>query len=86
MARATSDSTVSGHELKELVARWQELEVGVDYPVINNFCKYCQSTQLVFVVKLVAVPGALAGMQVKASGQAWPYLRCTGCGHESKGK
>ncbi|MFI0265608.1 hypothetical protein [Streptomyces luteogriseus] len=73
-------------ELGDLAAHWDELEIGVEYPVASNHCRYCQSTDLVLVVKLEAMPGSLAGVQVKTSARKWPYLRCKGCGHESRGQ
>jgi len=72
--------------LESLASRWVELEIGREYPVAENFCNDCGGRELVFVVKLEATDGALAGAQVKTSARAWPYLRCTGCGRESKGK
>lgn len=72
--------------LESLLAQLSELEVGVEYPVSGNFCRYCNSTNLVFLLKLEAVEGSLAGMQLKTSARSWPFLRCKGCGHESKGK
>lgn len=72
--------------LAERAQGWVELEPGQEYPVEGNFCVDCKSTDLVFVVKLEAVPGALAGMQLKTAARSWPYLRCRGCGRESKGR
>ena len=72
--------------LDDLVAHMAALEPGVEYKVADNHCRYCQSTELVLVMKLKAVEGSLAGVQVKTSARAWPYLHCKGCGHESKGE
>lgn len=72
--------------LAELTRGWTELEPGQEYPVEENFCADCKSADLVFVVKLEAVPGALAGVQLKTAARSWPYLRCRGCGRESRGK
>ncbi|MFJ2115332.1 hypothetical protein ACIOEX_26140 [Streptomyces sp. NPDC087850] len=71
--------------LDSLLSRLYELEIGREYPVASNFCKYCESTDLAFVVKLEAVPGSLAGVQIKTSARAWPFLKCRGCNHESRG-
>jgi hypothetical protein len=71
--------------LEELAARWRELAPGEEYPVEGNSCRHCGSGDLVLVVKLEATGGALAGMQMKVSAKAWPYLRCRGCKHESRG-
>lgn len=71
--------------LAALMVKLSELEPGVEYPVSENFCRYCESTDVVLLLKLEAVEGSLAGVQLKTSARAWPYLRCRGCGHESRG-
>ncbi|MFE9833996.1 hypothetical protein ACFYP4_02435 [Streptomyces sp. NPDC005551] len=72
--------------LEDLIEHMSELELGAEYEVADNYCRYCGSTRLVFVMKLVAIEGSLAGGQAKTSAKAWPWLRCKGCGWESKGK
>jgi hypothetical protein len=70
--------------LEELAARFDELTPGEEYPVAGNFCKYCKSTDLVVVIKLEAMPGSLAGMQMKSSTRKVAGLECRGCGHVSR--
>ncbi|WP_107116280.1 hypothetical protein [Streptomyces sp. NRRL F-4489] len=72
--------------LEELILTWEQLEIGREYPVKDNFCKHCFGRRLVFVVRLEATPGALAGVQLKTSARKRPWLVCKSCGRESKGK
>lgn len=81
----TDQNAPQPQPLGTLLARWSELEVGVEYPVSGNFCRYCGGAALVFLLKLEAVEGSLAGAQPKVSAKSWPYLRCLNCGHESRG-
>jgi hypothetical protein len=67
--------------LEELAV--MELEIGQEYAVEGNFCRHCESTDLVLHVRLMAVPGALAGMQSKTSALKVYVLGCHGCGRES---
>jgi hypothetical protein len=75
--------------LEELLREWQKqkLDIGTEYPVTENFCRYCSSEDLVFVVRLEATPDAsLSGAMPKMGARSWPYLKCKRCGRESRGK
>ncbi len=72
--------------LDKLLQAFADLNVGTPYPVTGNFFKTCGSTDLALIKKLKAVPGSLAGVQVKSTAREWPFLRCNGCGRESEGK
>lgn len=69
--------------LDELVARRETLDIGQEYEVDGQRCKHCRSENLVVRVKLEAVPGSLAGVQVKTSARKIYVLCCHGCKRES---
>lgn len=65
----------------------QDLEIGSETPIEDNFCKYCKGTDLTLIIRLKAVPNAsLAGVQRKVSARKIAVLRCNSCKHESEGK
>lgn len=80
-----SEPNEGAHALTDLVTGMADLEPGVEYKVSGNWCRHCQSTELVLVMKLEAAQGSLAGVQVKTAATARPWLRCKGCGRESRG-
>lgn len=66
--------------LDEIVQRFDELHPGEVIAVADNFCKYCQSTDLVVNINLEATTGSLAGAQPKVSVRTVAVLECRGCG------
>lgn len=69
--------------LEELADRFDQFQPGESYPVVESRCRYCGSVDLVVQIKLEAVPGALAGVQIKTSARKIAVLECRGCGHVS---
>jgi hypothetical protein len=69
--------------LDEVAQRFDDMQPGDVVEVSGNFCKHCRSTDLVVNINLEAVPGALAGVQVKTSARKIAVLACRGCGRVS---
>jgi hypothetical protein len=69
--------------LDEVVQNFDDMQPGDVVEVSENFCKHCRSTDLAVNISLEAVPGSLAGVQVKTNARKIAVLECRGCGRVS---
>lgn len=56
----------------------------------GGVCRYCGHDEIVVEQRWEPLPEpgryALPGAATKVAARPWPYARCTGCGHVSRGQ